>query len=357
VVVAEARTVQLRVQAQGSVLPRTETTLVAEVSGRIHWVSPRLVSGGFFDLGDELVQIDASDYRLVVERSAAALARAESALALSRTAAMRQRTLAERGVASPAAVDDADHRERAADAGVREAKVALEQARRDLDRAVVVSPFVGRVRAKYVDIGQFVNRGTAIAQVYAVDFAEIRLPISNDEAAFVDLPVAYRGVDASGPGPEVILRARFAGREHRWRGHIVRTEGEIDARTRMIHAVARVEDPYGRGDDPDRPPLAVGMFVDAELQGRVVPGVIVLPRVALRGRDQVVVADDQGRLRIRRVEILRRERDSVLILGGLRSGERVCVPPPSVTVEGMEVRVLEAEPAAGEALASRNPGP
>ena len=178
----------------------------------------------------------------------------------------------------------------------------------------------------------------------------------------VFLPKADRraselGVDASGPSPEVILRARFAGREHRWRGHIVRTEGEIDARTRMIHAVARVEDPYGRGDEPDRPPLAVGMFVDAELQGRVVPGVIVLPRVALRGRDQVVVADDQGRLRIRRVEILKRERDSLLILGGLRSGERVCVPPPSVTVEGMEVRVLEAEPPAGEALASRDLGP
>ncbi len=283
VIRAEARTVALQVEAQGSVLPRTETTLVAEVSGRIPWVSPSLASGGFLDADEELVHIDPSDYRLAVERADAALARAESWLVLARSAATRQRTLATRDVASPAAVDDADHKERAADAGLREAKAALEQARRDLDRTVVRSPFAGRVREKHVDIGQFVSRGTPIARVYAVDFAEIRLPIPDDQAAFVDLPVAYRDADASASGPEVILRARFAGREHRWRGRIVRTEGEIDPRTRMIHAVAQVEDPYGRGDPPDRPPLAVGMFVDAEVQGRVVPGVIALPRNALRG--------------------------------------------------------------------------
>ena len=274
VIQAQARTVELRVEAQGSVLPRTETTRVAEVSGRIPWVSPSLASGGFLREGDELVHIDPTDYRLAVERSEAALDRAESALALARAAAKRRRTLAERGVASPAAVDDADHQERAAEAGLREAKVTLEQARRDLDRTVVTSPFIGRVREKHVDVGQFVTRGTPIARVYAVDFAEIRLPIPDDEVAFVDLPVAYRDAGAADSGPEVVLRSRFAGREHRWLGRIVRTEGEIDPRTRMIHAVARVEDPYGRGDEPGRPPLAVGMFVDAEVQGRVVPGVI-----------------------------------------------------------------------------------
>jgi RND family efflux transporter MFP subunit len=345
VITAQARTVQLQVEAQGSVLPRTETTLVAEVSGRIPWVSPSLASGGFVAAGDELVHIDPSDYRLAVERASAALARAESALALGRSAAQRQRTLAERGVTSSAALDDSDHRERAAEAGFREAKVALEQAQHDLERTVVTAPFAGRVREKHVDLGQFVNRSTPIARIYAVDFAEIRLPISDDDAAFVDLPVAYRDEAVPGLGPQVTLSARFAGRDHSWQGRIVRTEGEIDPRTRMIHAVARVEDPYGRGEQADRPPLAVGMFVHARIEGRVVPDVIELPRSALRGRDEVVVADDQGRLHIRSVEILKQERDRVLVVGGLRAGERVCTPPPAVTVEGMEVRVLAAAPA------------
>ena len=84
---------------------------------------------------------------------------------------------------------------------------------------------------------------------------------------------------------------------------------------------------------------------------------IALPRSVLRGSDEVVVVDAEGRLRIRRVEILRRERDRVLVTGGLRSGEYVCEKPLSVTVEGMEVRILAAAPVAGEALAHRDSRP
>lgn len=336
-------TVRLRVQAQGNVEPRTESALVAEVSGRIVWVSPSLASGGFLAAGEELVRIDPTDHQLAVERAEAAHARARSALELARTGARRQRTLSDRNVTSPAAVEEAENQERAADAGVREAAAALEQARRDLARTVVVAPFVGRVREKHVDIGQFVNRGTTVARVYAVDFAEIRLPIPDAQAAFVDLPIAFRD-DETDDGsqrtlPEVILRSSFAGRAHTWRGRIVRTEGAIDPRTRMIHAVARVEDPYGRGDDPDRPPLAVGLFVDAEIEGRLVDDVFPLPRIALRGENEVVVVDSEDRIRIRRVEILKREHDSVLVTAGLRAGERVVASPLALTVEGMAVRV------------------
>jgi RND family efflux transporter MFP subunit len=335
----EPKRVQLSVRARGSVVPRTESALVAEVSGRITWVSPGLASGGFVAAGEELVRIDPTDYEIAVERAEAAVARAESALELARTAAARQRTLASREVASSSALESAENQERAAAAGLREARAARRQARRDLARAVVEAPFAGRIREKHVDVGQFVNRGTPVARVYAVDFAEIRLPIPDDQAAFVDLPIAYRDEDAAAAGPEVTLRSRFAGGEHTWTGRIVRTEGEIDPRTRMIHAVARVEDPYGRGDAPGRPPLAVGLFVEAEIRGRSVDGVVELPRTALRGTDEVVVVDDDSRLRIRGVEIVKREHDTVLVSAGLHAGERVLVSPLAVTVDGMQVRV------------------
>jgi RND family efflux transporter MFP subunit len=330
--------IELSVRARGSVVPRTESTLVAEVSGRITWVSPDLASGGFLEEGEDLVRIDPADYEIALERAEAAVARADSALDLARTAAERQRTLARREVASPSALEAAENQERAAEAGRREAQAALQQARRDLARTKVKAPFAGRIREKHVDVGQFVNRGTPVARVYAVDFAEIRLPIPDEQAAFVDLPIAYRDEDAAESGPEVTLRSRFAGGEHTWTGRIVRTEGEIDPRTRMIQAVARVEDPYGRGE-PGRPPLAVGLFVEAEIKGRSLDDVFELPRSALRGTDEVVVVDDESRLRVRKVEIVKRESDRVLVSGGLRAGERVCTSPLAVTVDGMEVRV------------------
>jgi hypothetical protein len=169
----------------------------------------------------------------------------------------------------------------------------------------------------------------------------VRLPIPDRDAAFVDLPIDYRDEDVETTGPEVILRARFAGREYSWTGRIVRTEGELDPQTRMIHAVARVEDPYGRSSNPDRPPLAVGLFVDAEISGRQQDDVVELPRSALRGRDEVAIVNDDGRIELRRVEILRRDRNRVLVASGIDRGERIVSGPLAVAVDGMQVRVVE----------------
>jgi RND family efflux transporter MFP subunit len=350
VITARSQSVQLRIEARGSVVPRTESELVAEVAGRITWVSPALAAGGFLAAGEPLLRIDPSDYELGLERVRAALERAESELALARTSLERKRTLLERGVTSQAALDEATSHQRVAAAARREAQAAVSQAERDLERTEVVAPFDGRVREKRVDVGQFVGRGAPVARVYGVDYAEVRLPLPDGEAAYVDLPTRYRrkGHDGGDPaGPAVRLSARFAGREYSWSGRIVRTEAELDPRTRMIHAVARVEDPYGHGQDPDRPPLEVGLFVNAEIEGRRVEGVIELPRAALRGGDQVVIVDDEERLQLRDVQVLRRERETVLIRSGIEPGERVCVMPLAVTVEGMPVKTLERPALAG----------
>jgi RND family efflux transporter MFP subunit len=354
VMTVESRVVDLHIEAQGSVVPRTESELVAEVSGRIIRASPQLASGGFVESGDVLVEIDPSDYEIAAERDEAALARAESQLALARSALVRQRRLATRSVSSSAELDNAVSRERVAEANQREAKAALAHARRDLERTKVTSPFAGRVRKKYVDVGQFVARGSPVARIYAVDFAEVRLPIPDRDAAFVDLPIDYRDEKSRAEGPAVVLRASFAGRSYSWEGRIVRTEGELDPKTRMIHAVARVEDPYGRGDDPNRPPLAVGLFVNAEIRGRRVDDAVVIPRSALRGHSEVVVVDDENRLRLRRVDVLRRNPRTVVLSAGIEPGERVCTAPLSVVVDGMQVRPVD-DPVAVASVAVEGP--
>ncbi len=357
VIRARAQPITLTVRAQGTVFPRTESELVAEVSGRIIRVSPSLASGGFFEAGDPLVEIEPSDYELVVERAAAQLARAESELELARSQRLRRETLAERGVGSAADVDAVRSAAKVAEAARRDAVAALKQARRDLSRTRVLAPFAGRVREKRVDVGQFVSRGAPVARVYAVDYAEVRLPIPDDEVAFVDLPIDYRNEFSDSAAPEVKMRARFAGREYTWTGRIVRTEGEIDPRTRMIYAVARVEDPYGRGSEPDRPPLAVGLFVEAEIVGRKVDDVVVLPARALRGSDRVMIVDDEDRLRTRRVEVLRRERNTVLIRSGISDGERICTSPLPASGEGLRVRIAESrEGALGDSRTAERGG-
>ena len=250
------QSVQFAVRANGTVMPRTQSDLVPQVSGQVVWVSSSLVSGGFFDAGEPLMRIDPLDYEAALESARAALARAQSEFARARTERDRQRELAQRSVASQAQIDDADNAFRVAQAQKREARANLERAERELERTQIEAPYEGRVRSENVDVGQFVSRGSGVAQLYAVDFAEVRLPIPDRELAYLDVRLRSRAAEQASeeeslPRPEVRLHAEFAGRQHTWRGSVVRTEGEIDPRTRVVHVVARVEQPYAKD-----PPLA-----------------------------------------------------------------------------------------------------
>ncbi len=330
------------VHTQGTVEPRTESQLVPEVSGRIVEVSPSFVAGGFFEPGDLLFRIEPYDYEKVlvqreaeIESARLRIVQEEAEAEVAQwgwdrigTGQARSLTLREPQIAS-------------AKAGLAAAEANLDTARRNLERTEVRAPYAGRVREKNVDVGQFVMVGTPVARIYAVDAAEIRLPLPDDQLAFLDLPLNYRGESGRVRGPRVTLRVKFAGRNHAWEGRIVRTEGEIDPRTRMVHVVAEVQNPYGRGADPTRPPLAAGMFVEAEIDGRMVENVAVLPRAALRGTDQVLIVDDENRLRFRTIDVLRTTIDEVIVQGGLASGERVNLSPLEAVSDGMQVRINE----------------
>lgn len=342
--VVTLKDVELSSLTHGTVAPRTESELVAEVAGRVISVNTNLVSGGFFAAGEELLQIDPLDYELALEQARASIAQAESDLANARRNADRLDSLSERQLTSESLQDDAVNRMRIAEATLRSSQAQLARAERDLARTRFLAPFEGRVRSERVDIGQFINRGSTIATLYATDYAEIRLPINDDELAILDLPLspAAQGEPAF-PDTRVTITARFAGAEHQWPATIVRTEGELDPQTRMINLVARVEAPYAPGSG--RAPLAVGLFVDAEIHGRVAQGIAVLPRSAVRQDDKVLVVGSDNRLYFRPVTIMRTVGELAYISGGLAEGDRVCISPLENAMEGMTVRVAGEAPA------------
>ncbi len=333
---------RLKVHAEGTVAPKTDSQLTSEVSGRVVWVSPALVAGGFFNVGEVLLRVDSRVYQLAVVRARSAVAQAKLKLATEeQEAALAKQEWESLGSGPPTSLVLREPQINEAKASLAAAEAALEQTEYDLERTEVRAPYDGRVWSEAVDVGQFVAPGGALARLYGVAFAEVRLPIPDAELAYLDLPLAYRGQSRAARGPKVILRCEFAGKTHQWAGRILRTEGEIDPRTRMVHAIAEVKDPYGRGSDRRRPPLAVGMFVKAEIEGKWVGEVVVVPRSVLRG-DQVMVVDETDRLYYRKVEILRAERDQVLVTFGLSEGERVCLSVLETPVNGMRVEVVDS---------------
>ena len=336
--------VRLRVHAEGTVAPGIETELIPEVAGRVVDLAPSLVVGGFFEEGDVLFRLDPREYELAVIQTRASIAQANLRLITERqeaTLAGREWELLDAGRPTPLALREPQIAE--AQAALAAAEATLAQSEYDLERTVVRAPYDGRVRTERIDIGQFVQRGTSVATLYSVDAAEVRLSIPDAELAFVDLPIAYRDSDSTVSKPRVILRTQFAGETHEWLGQIDRTEGEIDPVTRMVNAIARIEDPYSRASNPSRPPLAVGMYVEAEIVGRSSGEVAVLPRSVLRGANQVLVVDSDNTLRFKAVDVFRLERDRVLLNGGVEEGDRIVVSPLEGAVDGMTVNVQVVE--------------
>lgn len=336
---------RLVVRGQGTVRPATETTLVAEVDGRVVWTSKSLVDGGFFRAGDTLLRLDPRDLELAVVRARARVAEAELREARETAAAeVAREEWAELGTgpASPLTLREPQVAEARAQREAAEAE--LERARRDLDRAAIRAPHDGRVLERRVTRGQFVVRGSPLALVHGIEAAEVRVPVPTAELAHVDLPLGWRPADGRGPGqgvgPRAVVTARIAGRTWQWRGRVVRTEGELDPSSRMVHAVVEVADPHGVEDGSRRPPLTPGLFVDVAMEGGLARDVAVLPRAAFRTRSTVLVVGRGGRLESRTVEVLREERDAVVVSAGVEEGELAIITPLDIVSEGMAVRVL-----------------
>jgi multidrug efflux pump subunit AcrA (membrane-fusion protein) len=166
------------------------------------------------------------------------------------------------------------------------------------------------------------------------------LSLTDTQLAELNLPMGFMA-DAFN-APVVQFKARIGSQEHFWTGRIVRTHASVDSQTRLIYAIGEVEDPYGLGSD-NGAPMAVGMFVHAEIAGVNSQSAMVLPRLALRNADKVYVINDQNRLEIRKVEVISTSEETVLVSTGVEVGDKVVTSTIPAAVDGMEVRAITRE--------------
>jgi len=326
---------------QGTVRPRTESTLIPQVSGRIVEVAPNFRNGGFFELDDLLLRIDPSDYKSAVIVAQATLAQAEATLQMQQAQSDQAREnwvkLGQGGDPNPLVLRIPQLAE--ARASVASAEARLDQAERDLERTRILAPYAGRILKKQADLGQHVSPGTTLAAVYAVDYAEIRLPLSNQQLSFIAIPEQYRGDRQANPpqGPRVLLRGQVGNKEVTWEGRIVRAEGAIDTSSRQLFVVAQVDDPYGK-KQAGKPPLKAGQFVQAEIQGNLLRDVFVLPRSAVRDGREVLIINDRNELHRRQIQIIWTTMESVVTSGKLlKEGEVLCLTSQPYAAEGASV--------------------
>lgn len=331
----ERQDYQILLRSQGTVEPRTQSNLVSEVRGKVTRISSSFVEGGFFKKGDTLLTLDDQDYRAALAVAQADLAQAEIALTQERArAAQAQRDWERLGgggeanelVTRKAFVDSAK-------ASVAAAKARLKQANIDLKRTRITAPYDGRILQKSVDVGQFVNVGTTLASVFAVDFAEIKLPLT--DSAFQRLQKTQS--DASG----FATTAKLYAHSKEWDARIVRMAGTVDTQSRQKSIIAQIDDPYGLNNN-NKVPLEVGSFVDATLAGERLQGVFVIPSSAVREGRFVLIEEDKKLKRIA-INPIWSSQNEVVVDSELEAGMRLITTPLSYAVDGMSLKVAGEE--------------
>ena len=333
--------VQLRVKTQGEARPQTEIDLVPEIGGKIVYVSPNFIEGGIIKKGEVLLRIEDADYKVSVIRAQAQVAQAEQSVIREKAEGeIAKQDYQELGIgkASPLALRLPQQAQ--ALASLQAAEAELASANLQLKRTEVRAPFTGRVKTKNSDIGQFVSPGRTLGRIFSTSIVEVRLPLSDSDLSKIDLPIAYVAKNRAS-AIDVELNAIIAGKRRYWSGKIMRTASTYDTQTRALFAIAEVVDPYGSGASENGYPLAPGLFVDAEISGKIYQEIIVLPRDGLRPDNEVYVVDDKGKADIRKVKVLDSDSERALLLGGVDEGELVVLSPMEKSRTSMSLRVLD----------------
>ncbi len=349
------------VYGAGTVRPRAEIDIAAEVSGRVSWVAPAFQSGGRVREGQPLFRVEDVDYRNKVEQARADIAvqqlellkvQEEANVARAQYEQFKQRQADEGSASNASPLALWQPQIAAAQAKLARASVALAGAELNLSRTEVKAPFSGVVRTESIDVGQFVAAGQGVGRLYASDAVEVVVPLSDTGAALLPGLWDLRAGDSS---RRIAARvtAEYGDSTYSWDGYVDRAEASLDEQTRTIDVIVRVPRPFAAGapaeagdEDLDAdagggPPLLVGKFVEVELQGVAPDSYFKVRRPALRPGNEVwaVRADTVTIIPIR---VLQRSDDNVFVIGGLQAGEAVVVGGIQVATEGMAVRTEAA---------------
>lgn len=344
---------QVMLQSYGTVQPRTRSMLVAQVGGQIISINENVRDGGFFEQGDVLAEIDPRDYEADVQIAAATLADARQALAeavaRSEQALEDWQRLGNEGEPSDLVLRVPQLE--AARARVESAQSSLTKAQLDLERTRIVAPFAGRVIRKQVDVGQVVSPNASIAEIYATDVVEIRLPLRNRDLGFIDLPESFRFTEErDGNDNGVTIRSDLIGDEE-WSAKLVRTEGTIDEVARQLHVIAQIGDPFGHGTER-KAPLKIGQYVTAEIEGRTLSNVLVIPNNTIYQGTYVYIVEGDV-LRRKNVDIAWQNDVEAIISAGLTAGDALVTTPLGQVTSGVRVSVVGADTRGG---GQRRPG-
>jgi RND family efflux transporter MFP subunit len=328
--------------AQGEVRPRREIVVAPQIAGRIAYVSPDFIDGGFIRKGQTLVRLEGADYELAVVRARSGVASAEQRLATEQAQSeVAIQDLENLGITDSSPLARREPQMAEAQAALESAKAQLADAQLALRRTAVVAPFDGRVREETVEVGQFASPGQSLGRIFATDVVEVVLPISDEQLGQLGLPLAFAESEGVA-GPPVKFSGTVAGQPRVWNGRVTRTSAAVNSQTRLINVIAELKDPYGTGSD-NGAPMAPGLFVQAEVKGTQIDNLLVAPRSAVRSGNDIFIGDPEtSQLRIYQVDLVHSDPNGAWFRSDdVKVGDLALTSPIRGSNDGMTVTILQ----------------
>lgn len=362
----EAKEQQIRVRAYGNVVPARQVVMAPEVGGRVNWVHDALVPGTRYLANEKLLKIDGRDYALAVQQQFAAVDRAKTELEIERSRkkiAEREWEVFEKRNKKVGKADGLALREpqlRTATVAVKSAESGLRRARLAVTKTTIKAPFNAMLQHKSAELGQMVGPGAPVLTLVGTDSFWVQVAVPVARLSWFAIP----GVAGNTTGAGVEVVQKVGNQVVRKTGKVIRLLGDVDPAGRMARVLVEIEDPLGLKPPPagtETPadasplPLLLGSYVDVTIFGRETGEFVAIPREALRDGDQVyVVAKDQT-LGIKKVDVLWRRKDTVLLAGGLEGGDEIIVSPVPGAIEGLKLRTAKARGKNGDEQARTEP--
>jgi RND family efflux transporter MFP subunit len=335
------------VYAQGEVKARTAINLAAQVGGRVEWVSDQFIPGGSFQAGEPILRLEAVDYQLALNQAEASLANAQVLVEKAEADAdVARKQLA--GVKNPSPLALKIPQVKEAKASLKAAQASVERARLNLERTTVSLPYEARITSVNVQVGQVIATGQALAAAFSTDEVVVRLALKQEALGSLGLPIGF--VAEPDQEPTVTFSTEIAGTSYQWKGKLTHIEANIDQATRMVHAITTLNNPYEADNTSDGMPMAVGLYVDAHIQGRQVDQMISIPRSALRPGNRVFVIENET-LQVAEVTVAHANEDKAYISNGLSAGAQIIISPIRNPIAGMAITSIKPDVIAEAELA------
>ena len=334
----------ITVHAMGSVIPSRKVNLTSRINGMIVSVSPHFIPGDFLKKGEQIVQLDPTDYQLLIKQKENALAKAKFDLKIE----LGQQAIAQREYKLLNANLDAQSKELVlrkphlalAKTAIVAAEADLTQARLDLQRTKTTSPFNAIVLETNAHVGSWVSTfstGTPLIKLAGIDNFWVLVSLSVDKLNKINIPKIN---GKAGSKVKIFYAAAWGENTYRL-GTVKSLKAELESSGRMAQLIIEVPDPLNRlTDNKNAPPLILDSFVRVEIAGNTLENVFTIDENLLHNGQHIWLLSEQNTLAIKTIKPIYSEQGQVFINAEqLSDNARIISSNLNTPVQGMKLRI------------------